>query len=231
MLAKILIQTSKVQIGSGIWLQQIRYKKYGRNTDRQPIRLECFGLLVRFYSNIDYSNFVINSSIENPFMASVWPVATIFPDLELAAGTELSYPLRRRWRSSVCLDWSPSPWETSVWSPPVQSAQGGLSPGGRPAGSGSVSWETGSCPRTRYSSASWRRQKGLWAEHLLYNHSKAKKKSMFLYLESRIVRVKYRRYLKRVVESCSFKNSSSLYLKSESAKRNMICVEKWETCE
>lgn len=58
---------------------------------------------------------------------------------------------------------------------------------------------------------------------LLSNQSKAK--SMFLYLESRIVRVKYLRYLKRVVESCSFKNSSSLYLKSERAKRNMICAE------
>lgn len=60
------------------------------------MRLECFGLLVRFYSNIDCSNFVRKSSIENPFTASVWPVATIFPDLELAEGTELSCPLRRR---------------------------------------------------------------------------------------------------------------------------------------
>lgn len=60
---------------------------------------------------------------------------------------------------------------------------------------------------------------------LLYDHSTAKSAGMVLYLESRIVRVKYRRYLKRVVESCSFKNSSSLYLKSERAKRNMICAE------
>lgn len=68
-----------------------------------------------------------------------------------------------------------------------------------------------------------------WAEYLictlLYSHSTAKSTGMFLYLESRIVRVKYLRYLKRVVESCSFKNSSSLYLKSERAKRNMICAE------
>lgn len=48
-----------------------------------------------------------------------------------------------------------------------------------------------------------------------------------LYLESRIVRVKYLRYLKMAVESCNFKNSSSLYLKSARAKRNMICGEKW----
>lgn len=44
-----------------------------------------------------------------------------------------------------------------------------------------------------------------------------------LYLESRMVRVKQRRYLKMAVESCNFRNSSSLCLKRARAKRNMIC--------
>lgn len=38
-----------------------------------------------------------------------------------------------------------------------------------------------------------------------------------------MVRVKQRRYLKMAVESCNFKNSSSLCLKRARAKRNMIC--------
>lgn len=68
-----------------------------------------------------------------------------------------------------------------------------------------------------------RKRKRFWTFNL---HSSAQSPTgMFPYLQSRIVRVKYRRYLKRVVESCSFKNSSSLYLKSERAKRNMICAE------
>ena len=42
-------------------------------------------------------------------------------------------------------------------------------------------------------------------------------------LESRMVRVKCLRNLKMAVESCSFRNSSSLYLNKARAKRNMIC--------
>lgn len=44
-----------------------------------------------------------------------------------------------------------------------------------------------------------------------------------LHLASRIVRVKYRRYLKMDMGSCNFKNSSSLHLKRARAKRKMIC--------
>lgn len=33
-------------------IQQIKSIKYGRNNNGQPIRLDCFGLLVRFHSNI-----------------------------------------------------------------------------------------------------------------------------------------------------------------------------------
>lgn len=40
---------------------------------------------------------------------------------------------------------------------------------------------------------------------------------------SRIVRVKYRRYLNMDIESCNFRISSSLYLKSARAKRKMTC--------
>lgn len=51
-------------------------------------------------------------------------------------------------------------------------------------------------------------------------------KVQLLYLESRTVRVKHLRYLKMAVDSCSFRNSSSLYLKRARAKRNMICAGK-----
>lgn len=54
-------------------------------------------------------------------------------------------------------------------------------------------------------------------------HKKYQNKFQLLYLESRIVCVKCLRYLKMAVESCNFKNSSSLYLKRARAKRNMIC--------
>lgn len=41
-------------------------------------------------------------------------------------------------------------------------------------------------------------------------------------LASKIVRVKYRRYLKMVMGSWSFRNSSSLYLKSARANLKII---------
>lgn len=74
---------------------------------------------------------------------------------------EVSYPPHHHWRSSVHPDSSLSPWGRSVWSSPALSAQGGLSPGGRSAGSGFAAWGMGSCPQRRCSSASWRKRKNM----------------------------------------------------------------------
>lgn len=71
----------------------------------------------------------------------------------------VSYPPRRHWRSSVHPDSSPAPAGRSVWWPPAQSAPAALSPGGRSAGSGFAASGTGSCPQTRCTSASWRKEK------------------------------------------------------------------------
>lgn len=201
-------------------IQQIKSIKYGRNTNGQPIRLDGFGLLVRFHSNIDCLTWTPPKKIPLWLFGSV---ATISPEFcpefsvilfvvaDEAPSVLTGLSLLEK-RLSDCLQLSQLKTDfLQVEGPPVLDL-----PHGKwvHVHEGNIHQLPGE-------------EKKVCGEHLicilLSNQSKAK--SMFLYLESRIVRVKCLRYLKRVVESCSFKNSSSLYLKSERANRNMICAE------
>lgn len=126
----IILQRFTVKWNLNTSIQQIRYIKKGRNTDRQRIRLKCFW---SFWWDF----------------TQTWIVPTLIQTQQIpfyVCWVMISYPLHRRLQSSACPDWSLSPWGTFVWWPPAPSAQCGLSPGGRPAGSGFASWETGSCP-------------------------------------------------------------------------------------
>lgn len=131
----------------------------GRNTDRKP------GRPLEFCSFYEISlKSIVPAGIgrptpmplsknthknKTPFTAHGW------------CGDEpgVSYPPRRRWRSSVRPDSSPAPAGRSVGWPPARSAPAALSPGGRSADSGFAALGTGSCPRKRCSSASWRKEK------------------------------------------------------------------------
>lgn len=203
-------------------IQQIRY---GRNTAGQPIRLECFGLLVRFPSNIDCLTRAPPTEI--PLWLPFGSVAPISPawswqnvefsvilfvvaDETPSVLAGLSLPEKRL---SDCLQLRQLKTDfLEVEGPPVLDL-----PHGKwvHVHEGDIHQLPGEVKKKRVS-----------GDHLIcgLRCHQPKAKSPFLYLESRIVRVKYLRYLKRVVESCSFKNSSSLYLKSERAKRNMICA-------
>lgn len=144
--------------------------KNGRNTDGRPIR----PLMFWSFDEISLKTFRklnVAASIWTPTrgkipLQHVTGVVTI--SSALRTGLNVSYPPHHRWRSFVCPDSSPSPWGTSVWSPPALSARDGLSPGGRPGGSGFAAWGMGSFPQKRCSAASWRERQAMLENYWIF---------------------------------------------------------------